>query len=383
MAETKYTKEKIEEILKEHNFGIIGTIENAKTKIDCMDNEGYKYQIRLSSLLKGFKPSKFGNGNEFTMENILLFQEKNKTQIKFLKENKYINNSTKMKVVCTKCGKEDFKNWVEIQQKDTCSYCCKNPTKVSFETSIAGKRPELVKFFKNPKDAEGITVMSDKKVKLKCPDCGHEKEMTAGKLTERRFACTKCGDGISIPEKFTGNVLEQLNLDFKREKTFEWSKKYRYDFYLEKEKMIIETHGLQHYKEKNGFFKKTLQEQQKIDKEKKELALKNGIKKYVEINCSTITIESIKKETIKELGQHLDLSKVDWKKAMTNTRNSIMVKICNYYKENKGMKIKEMIENLPYSKSSVLKYLKIGAELGLCDYKRTLNQHGKIWTKKE
>ena len=60
-----------------------------------------------------------------------------------------------------------------------------------------------------------------------------------------------------------------------------------------------------------------------------------------------------------------------------------MVEICNYYKENKGLRIKEIIENLHYSKSSVLKYLKIGAELGLCDYKRTMNQHGKIWKKKE
>ena len=369
MAETQYTKEKIEEILKEHNFGIIGTIENAKTKIDCMDNEGYKYQIRLSNLLKGFKPSKFGNGNEFTMENILLFQEKNKTQIKFLKENKYINNSTKMKVVCTKCGKEDLKSWVEVQQIDTCSYCCKNPTKVSFETSIAGKRPDLVKFFKNPKDAEGITVMSDKKVKLKCPDCGHEKEMTAGKLTERRFACTKCGDGISIPEKFTGNVLEQLNLDFKREKTFEWSKKYRYDFYLEKENVIVETHGGQHYENKHSFIKISLKERQAIDKEKKELALKNGIKRYIEINCANTTLEILKKELKKSLGNFFDLKKIDWQKAKLATQNSIMKKTCKHWEKNKGKQtIKEMAKELNISESAFFKYRKIGAEIGLCEY---------------
>ena len=84
MPKIQYTKEKIEEILKEHNFEIIGTIENARTKIDCVDSEGYKYQIQLSNLLKGYKPTKFGNANEFTMENILLFQEKNKTQKNYL-----------------------------------------------------------------------------------------------------------------------------------------------------------------------------------------------------------------------------------------------------------------------------------------------------------
>ena len=68
---------------------------------------------------------------------------------------------------------------------------------------------------------------------------------------------------------------------------------------------------------------------------------------------------------------------------MRSKSPELMKEICNYYKENKGLKIKEIIENLHYSKSSVLKYLKIGAELGLCDYKRTMNQHGKIWTPKK
>ena len=189
-----------------------------------------------------------------------------------------------------------------MQQKDTCSYCCKNPTKVSFETSIAGKRPDLVKFFKDPKDAETVTVMSDKKLKLKCPDCGFEKEMSAGKLTERRFACTKCGDGISIPEKFIGEVLDQLNTNTKREKTFDWSKKFRYDFYLEKENIIVETHGGQHYEEKHRFTKTTLSEQQKIDKEKKELAIANGIDQYIELNCSNTDFKKLEKETKKKLG---------------------------------------------------------------------------------
>ena len=274
-----------------------------------------------------------------------------------------------MKVICTKCGKEDLKSWVEVQQRDTCSYCCKNPTKVSFETSIAGKRPDLVKFFKNPKDAEGITVMSDKKVKLKCPDCGHEKEMAAGKLTERRFACTKCGDGISIPEKFTGNVLEQLNLDFKREKTFEWSKKYRYDFYLEKENIIIETHGEQHYENKYSFIKISLKEQQAIDKEKKELALKNGIKRYIEINCANTTLEILKKELKKSLGNFLDLKKIDWRKAKLATQNNIMKKICNHWEQNKGEQtIEKMIKELNISRGTFFKYRKIGVEIGLCDY---------------
>ena len=322
MTEILYTKEKIEKLLEKHGYKVIGEIKDIETKIDCIDRDGYKYQITVENMLSGHNPSKIRNNNNFTMKNILLFQKKNNTQMRFSEDNIYKNNYEKMKVVCTKCGKEDEKSWAEVQQKDTCSYCCKNPTKVSFETSIAGKRPDLIKFFKNPKDAEKVTIMSDKKLKLKCPDCGFEKEMSAGKLTERRFACTKCGDGISIPEKFIGEVLDQLNTNAKREKTFNWSKKFRYDFYLEKENIIIETHGSQHYDEKYSFTKITLSEQQKIDKEKKELALANGIDRYIELNCSNTDFKKLKEETVKGFEEAFDLSKIDWEKAKLATHNN-------------------------------------------------------------
>lgn len=369
MQELIYTKEKIEKLLEKHGYKVIGEIKDIETKIDCIDRDGYKYQITVENMLSGHNPSKIRNNNNFTMENILLFQKKNNTQMRFSEDNIYKNNYEKMKVVCTKCGKEDEKSWVEVQQKDTCSYCCKNPTKVSFETSIAGKRPDLVKFFKDPKDAEAITVMSDKKLKLKCPDCGFEKEMSAGKLTERRFACTKCGDGISIPEKFIGEVLDQLNTNAKREKTFNWSKKFRYDFYLEKENIIIETHGAQHYDEKYSFTKITLSEQQKIDEEKKELALVNGIKEYIEINCSNTDFKKLEKETKKKLGELFELKKINWNKAKQATQNNIMKKICEHWETNKGAQtIEEMAKELDVSRSLMFKYRKLGNELGLCDY---------------
>lgn len=385
MGLRKFTKEIIEEELKKRGYYPIEEVkEDMKAKVSCEDREGFKYEVYPLGLIKmNAKPKKISKDNKFSLENIKKILKQKKSVLTLKEGQVFKSSATKMDFICLNCGKKNEKSWDHLSNVIVCSYCSKVPHIITKETSLAGKRPDLIKYFVNKKEAEKVSEKSGKKVKLKCPDCGFEKEMEVERLASRGFSCGKCSDGIPIGEKAIAGVLTDLKIDFKREKTFEWSKGYRYDFYLEKEKMIIETHGLQHYKEKSGFFKKTLSEQQKIDKEKKELALKNGIKKYVEINCSTITIESIKKETIKELGQHLDLSKVDWKKAMTNTRNSIMVEICNYYKENKGMKIKEIIENLPYSKSSVLKYLKIGAELGLCDYKRTLNQHGKIWTKKE
>ena len=76
MPEVIYTKEKIEQILKEYGYTAIGEIKNIRTKIDCIDEEGYKFQIMVVNVLLGYSPSRFHRYNDFTLENILLYQEK-------------------------------------------------------------------------------------------------------------------------------------------------------------------------------------------------------------------------------------------------------------------------------------------------------------------
>ena len=138
---------------------------------------------------------------------------------------------------------------------------------------------------------------------------------------------------------------------------------------MEKENIIIETHGGQHYDEKYSFTKITLSEQQKIDKEKKELALANGIKEYIEINCSNTDFKKLEKETKKKLGELLELKKINWNKAKQATQNKKMKKICEHWETNKGVQtIEEMAKELDVSRSLMFKYRKLGNELGLCDY---------------
>ena len=42
---------------------------------------------------------------------------------------------------------------------------------------VADYYPELVKFFKNAEEAKNVSIRSDKRVEVKCPDCGHEHVM--------------------------------------------------------------------------------------------------------------------------------------------------------------------------------------------------------------
>lgn len=159
----------------------------------------------------------------------------------------------------------------------------------------------MVKYLVNKNDAYTHTYCSNKKVLCKCPNCGYEKEVGLHLLYRQGFSCPKCSDGISYPEKVMFNLLEQLNMTFitqVNKRNLNWCDKYLYDFYfkLNGQEYIIETHGLQHYKEigKNSNWG-SLKETQQNDKNKRELAIHNGIKEenYIVIDCRYSNLEFI------------------------------------------------------------------------------------------
>ena len=150
--------------------------------------------------------------------------------------------------------------------------CCSNYIVVKGINDISTTNPDLVKYFVNIEDTYIHTYSSNDKVLIKCPECGFEKEMIISDLYKRGFGCLQCSDSISFPEKVMYNLLKQLNVKFitQYSKTYaKWCNKYKYDFYfkLNNEEYIIETHGLQHYKD-NTDFKMSLKEVQENDKNK-------------------------------------------------------------------------------------------------------------------
>ena len=95
------------------------------------------------------------------------------------------------------------------------------------------------------------------------------------------------------------NWLEQEKIFFIKEKIFNWSEQKRYDFYLPKQNLIIEYHGVQHYKEVKEFFL-PLKEQQKIDSWKEAQAKENGINYLVISYLDFENIETILAQRLKE-----------------------------------------------------------------------------------
>ena len=291
------------------------------------------------------------------------------------------------KYKCNKCGYSD--GWIEESKlltiKRGCS-CCKGNTVIKGINDVATTHPYLVKYFVNIEDAYTHTYGSTDKTLVKCPDCGFEKEIRISSLYKYGFSCNKCSDGISYPEKIMCNLLDELLINNKQSESFitqfsktnaKWCNKYRYDFYFKKdnEEYIVETHGMQHYKESG--FDRRLEEEQLNDRNKKELALNNGIKprNYIVIDCRYSELEFIKNNIINSrLSEIFNLNEVDWIKIGQISEKNLVKEVCDYWKlhnniNNEKLKPKNLVSIFKIRYSTIIEYLNKGNKLNWCKYK--------------
>jgi len=205
-------------------------------------------------------------------------------------------------------------------RKESCNQC----------NTISVTHPEYTKFFVNKEDTLKYSAHSNKSVLMKCPNCKHEKMMNIHNLISQGFACPRCSDGISYPEKFIFSLFEQICVNFKTQlnnKIFSWCSKYKYDNYIRKIDCIIELHGMQHYEEVTGNWKFTLQETQNNDFDKEWLAKLNKIKNYIVIDCRYSDLEWIKNSIMRSnLPKLLNFkeSNIDWLKCHESGYKSLV-----------------------------------------------------------
>ena len=300
------------------------------------------------------------------------------------------------KYYCNKCGFDCGKYYSlkDKQYKDElwiredhllhgvgCSCCGKgNQITIKGINDIATTHPWMIKYFVNVEDCYKYRYSSEEIVLCKCPQCGYEKEMNIFNLYKNGFSCSQCCDGISYPEKFMFNLLEQLNVDFiyQYSKTNNiWTKNSKYDFYFKhnNEEYIIETHGGQHYIN-NTNFKMSLQEVQKNDKNKMELAIKNGIKpdNYIVLDCRYSEFEFIKNNIINSrLNEIFDLNNIDWIKIGQDSEKSLVKEVCDYWHlhneiNNEGLLIKDLSYIFKINPTTISRYLKTGTKIDLCNF---------------
>ena len=271
------------------------------------------------------------------------------------------------KYTCNKCGYNE--HWIiesNLNKGIGCA-CCSNKKAILGANTIWDTDRWMVGLGVSEEDAKKYTKSSGKKIEVICPYCKRKKKAQIRDIFRHKSIGCICGDGFSYPEKFISNILNQLKIDFITQlsyKNFEWCNDKKYDFYLPEYNTIIEAHGEQHYTK--SFFNaggKTLEEEQENDRVKKELALANGINKYIVIDCRRSEMEWIRGSILNsELAKLFSLSKIDWIKCEKFALPNLVKEVCEYWNNKEEWETTVTIaKNNPWGikvESTILKYIK-------------------------
>ena len=294
------------------------------------------------------------------------------------KGRKSIKNEKWYKYHCNKDGYESWNTESNLLNGQGCA-CCRGLTVVEGINDITTTAPWMIPII-GLDVAKTHTAQSNKTVYPTCPNCGRKKNKLMKIVTiykEHSIGCN-CGDGVSKIAKFMFNTLEQLKEqkqinDFETEKVFDWCNFYnpfkgkdnsgRYDFAIEDLKLIIETDGGFHRKD-NKMNNQSKEESIWIDNKKDELANKNHY------NVIRISDEGEIKENIlnSELNNIFDLSEIDWNECGEYAYSNLVKIACEYKKNNPDFTTTQIGEIMGYNRTTICKWLKIGNELGWCNY---------------
>lgn len=247
---------------------------------------------------------------------------------------------------------------------------CSNKKVMVGVNNVGFTDPDIIKYLVNYEDANLYTRKSMKKVLVRCPFCGSQKYMSVAELTkQKRVTCDKCSDGISYPNKFAHALFNQLSnqyLNYIPEYTPEWAGKYRYDNYIEfknGDKIIVEMDGGYHKTNENSAIN---------DNIKDLLAENHGIQ-MIRIDCDYIKIEKrfslIKENLILALKNYFDLSLVNWDECNRIGTSSIIMQVGEFYNLHPYASTRDIMKKFSIlSKDTLLGYLKICNDLGICIY---------------
>ena len=352
-------------------FELIGEYTHSHNHIDCRCKIcGHEWSAPPSSLLNGYgchlcriKSWKISQGEfmerlESMHENIIALDE-------------YEGMDVKIRFQC-----EKHHIWLaephNVLRGSGCPYCADRSVLIGYN-DLWSTRPDIAKLLEDPNDGYKYAKSAHNKVNFKCPDCGAILEIRINDVYNRGFSCSRCGDGISYPNKFARAVLEQLpvkNIDYEYDP--DWLKPYFYDNYFEymDKKYILEMDGgLGHGKRKFGS-KDQDTEGAKRDKYKDSLAREHDLN-IIRVDCDYKTntrFEYIKNNLLSsDLNKIVDLSKIDWIFCDKVAQKNLVKQACEIYMS--GVKnLNEIANILCVDRTTIHRYVKIGAKYGWCDY---------------
>lgn len=270
------------------------------------------------------------------------------------------------KYTCNTCGWTE--GWIlecNLLKDIGCS-CCARRTPVLGINTIWDTDKWMIPIV-GEEIAKSHTTGNDIYVNVKCPNCGtlkKKKKKLSSIYQTKSMGCEVCGFGNSLSERIMMAVLKQLKVDFIKEYSPEWAKLKRYDFYIPSLNMVIEVHGIQHYEDIKRMKSRTLIEEQENDKLKKELALSNGIDKYIVIDCRKSNFYYIKNsiQNSQDFIEHFSIGLINWYNVEEGCMNNIIKEACYMKIRNPELSTTEIGDKLGVSSTTIGKYLKIGSK---------------------
>ena len=223
---------------------------------------------------------------------------------------------------------------------------------------------------------------SNRGYKVKCLDCNHE----YCTLEQTFSSCPICGKRSSFAERFIYNMLFQAGITFEPQKEFDWLPNHYYDVYLPNQNIIVEIHGIQHYK-MVGIYSRLQPKEIYLSTVKRDItkynAANNRLNYYI-VNASCISNSKFNNESIqtfiKEIKASLpfiDYKKIDFIECEKFANYKYIFKECQLW--NNGKTIDEIQLLLNKSRDLISLKLRLGNKYNLCTYDKTLNkQHNKI-----
>lgn len=295
--------------------------------------------------------------------------------IKFIPLEEYKGSSVKIKWLCPEHPRHIFKaSPNNIYKGSGCPYC-RGLIPLKGETDLWTTHPEVADMLLDESVGYKRSYGSHYKTDWVCPNCGKIiKDRSIKYVVRHGLVCDNCTSNMSYSEKLLASFLNQLKVNYKYDEPTSWSDKRRYDFYIELMSLIIECHGAQHYENRGWGYKGGLDFQIANDKYKKDIALSNGVKHYVQLDCRVSDFTYIKKSILdSELSDLFDLNNFDWILCEKN----IFRESDSYYNNilslsNQGIiKPKEIAEILGIGENTARRYLVRLHESGLSDYDAT------------
>lgn len=238
------------------------------------------------SYCRGLKINHTNNLKENHVDIALWDRNKNTVQ----PEDVYYRSKKKYWWYCKDCKHSHLQTPQHKQDNIThCPFCTNRKVKTGYN-DLATRNPLVHSWLADKSEGYNISEFSHKKLEFICPSCNlnvGKKRVSdiSGRLV---VPCPECTTGISQPERMFRAILQELEVNFEREKMFPWLKNRRYDFFIIDKNAIVELHGGQHYLTKTSglYSEEVIKNTQKNDILKREIAKKNGIGNYLEVNCS-------------------------------------------------------------------------------------------------